>query len=136
MARPDVRRDVEIGVSLGRAPSEFDRLPEQDRRLLRVEYLARNGVCSAHGGSLDECDVEIWFPRRRVCRPAMEQAAAEWLYGETHEDLPFHDGSFQRWTKHRTRAFPYHYLDGVTITVELEKDPSEDIFKEVRPWED
>lgn len=60
----------------------------------------------------------------------MELAAVEALYDEIHEELPFHDGSFRRWAAERSRAFPYHYRDGVTLTVDRDEDTSEDIFEE------
>lgn len=51
----------------------------------------------------------------------MEQAAAEWRYSQMHDAAPFHDGTFptdpDRWSATRTKAFPYHYRDGVTLWV-------------------
>lgn len=58
----------------------------------------------------------------------MERAAVEAMYDETHKDLAYHDGSFMRWAKERTDAFPYHYRDGVTLSISREEDTSEDIF--------
>lgn len=60
----------------------------------------------------------------------MELAAVEARYDEIHKNLAYHDGTFERWADERSDAFPYHYRDGVTLSVALEEDRSEDIFQE------
>lgn len=60
-----------------------------------------------------------------MCWPAAQAAAANRLYDLIHEEQPFHDGSFARWSKDASREFPFHYRDGVTIwlsPVELDAD--------------
>lgn len=55
----------------------------------------------------------------------MNAAAATALYEEMHKDLPYHDGTFKSWAKDRSREFPFHYNDGVTIfaaPVDLQPD--------------
>jgi hypothetical protein len=47
----------------------------------------------------------------------MESKAAARLYEQKHKDRPYHDGTFNQWAEKPSRAYPYHYLDGVTITV-------------------
>lgn len=51
----------------------------------------------------------------------MERAAAEWRYDQLHDAAPFHDGTFptdpDRWSATRTKDFPYHFKDGVTVWV-------------------
>lgn len=133
MARPEVRRDVEIGTDLGLVPSAFDGLADDDKALLRAEWHARKGVCSQHGGPLDECEHDTWFPQRSVCVPAMELAAAEWLYDEVHDGWAFHDGTFKRWSKDRNARYPYHYRDGVTLWVARDDaNPDDDFLTPLR----
>lgn len=59
----------------------------------------------------------------------MELAATEARYDQVHEELQYHDGSFERWAAERSAAFPYHYRDGVKLSVERSADTSEDIFQ-------
>lgn len=51
----------------------------------------------------------------------MEKAAADARYAELHEKRAYHDGTFPRdlsdWAEKRSAETPYHYLDGVTISV-------------------
>lgn len=47
----------------------------------------------------------------------MALAAANWLYDQRHEEMPFHDGTFESWTEKRSRTHPFHYRDGVSIWV-------------------
>lgn len=45
-----------------------------------------------------------------------------------HEKMPFHDGTYQAWAEKRSRLFPYHYDDGVTIVVTAEDVNPDDDF--------
>lgn len=45
----------------------------------------------------------------------MQLAGAQALYAALHKDAPFHDGSFANWSADRSRDFPFHFSDGVTI---------------------
>lgn len=59
----------------------------------------------------------------------MEQAAAEARYDEVHEKLAYHDGTFKSWSEKRSKQYPYHYRDGVTLWVSKDdRTPEENIF--------
>jgi hypothetical protein len=45
----------------------------------------------------------------------MQLEAVQRLYALRHEDAPFHDGSFENWAKEPSRAYPFHYADGVSF---------------------
>lgn len=81
-----------------------------------------------------------WYPQRKICFKAMEQAALDWRYGQLHEDAPFHDGTFPEdpadWSATRTTATPYHYLDGVSLWVSQHDLTPEDKFLGARPDQD
>lgn len=131
LGRPDVRRDVEIGLSLGLTPGQFDEVPEDDQDLLRAEWSVRNDMCSVHHGPLSECSHDTWYPQRTICVPAMELAAAERMYGDLHEERPFHDGTFTHWSKKASVRTPYHFLDGVRIWVsETDLSPDDDFLRQ------
>ncbi len=50
--------------------------------------------------------------------------------------MPFHDGSFSRWSKEPSREFPFHYLDGVTIWLApTDVNPDDDFLGSVAPEE-
>lgn len=67
--------------------------------------------------------------------PAMELAAAEALYDDAHEELAYHDGTFTRWAKERSKKFPFHYRDGVTLIVTRDDlSPDVDLFKKPKRW--
>lgn len=72
-----------------------------------------------HNGPRADCaDVhKDWYPFRSVCYADMAAKAADWMYDDLHKDAEFHDGTFTRWSKDRSQAFPYHYRDGVVIGV-------------------
>ena len=62
-----------------------------------------------------------------VCWPTAQLEAAQALYADQHEDAPFHDGSFLRWSKKRSRDYPFRYTDGVTFWLSpVEVDPDAD----------
>lgn len=130
LARADVRRDVEIGLSLGLIPSQFDAVADGDRELLQAAWQADRQVCDQHGGDVSECNHKTWYPHRTVCTPAMAKAAAEARYDELHDEQPYHDGTFTRWSSKRSKDTPAHYRDGVTISVHREDlDPDHDFLK-------
>lgn len=96
-----------------------------------AEWEIDRETCPVHGGPLSECgdDDRDWFPQRHVCQPAMQLRGAERIYGLLHEDMPFHDGTFTRWAAKPSRAFPFHYLDGVTIWLSpADTDPDDDFL--------
>jgi hypothetical protein len=63
----------------------------------------------------------------------MEREAAKGLYAGLHEKQPFHDGTFTRWAEKRSPAFPYHYLDGVTVWVAaVDHNPDDGFTTDVR----
>lgn len=47
----------------------------------------------------------------------MELEAASSAYDDLHKDAPYHDGTFQSWSKERSAAFPYRYSEGVKLGV-------------------
>jgi hypothetical protein len=58
----------------------------------------------------------------------MERDAASRRYESLHEERPFHDGSFKRWSKDLSPSTPYHFRDGVTIWVAATDVNPEDNF--------
>lgn len=58
-----------------------------------------------------------WYPQREVCWPSAVLAAAAALYAERHEGAPYHDGSFERWSKTRSFDFPFQFGDGVKVSL-------------------
>lgn len=64
-----------------------------------------------------------------ICWPTAQLKAAEALYLDLHEDRPYHDGSFGRWSKTRSRDFPFHAQDGVSIVLmPFEAAPDDDFL--------
>ena len=52
------------------------------------------------------------------------------MYDLLHEERPFHDGSFARWSKERSWDYPFHYLDGVNIWLSpVELNPDDDFLR-------
>jgi hypothetical protein len=59
----------------------------------------------------------------------MDRAAANARYDSLHEELPYHDGSFEDWVKERSASHPYASRDGVTIWVhDVDLDPQDDFL--------
>lgn len=85
-------------------------------------------MCPEHGGDVADCQHETWYPHRTVCWPAAAKAAADAAYDALHEEKPYHDGSFKRWSDKRRGAFRFHYRDGVTISVHREDISPDDDF--------
>lgn len=69
-----------------------------------------------------------WYPQRVVDFAEMELAASRWIYSNLHDERPYHDGTFTRWAKKRTRRHPYHFQDGVSIIVAREDLNPDDEF--------
>lgn len=60
----------------------------------------------------------------------MEAAAANDLYDELHQALPWHDGTFNDWQAKRSESAPYHYRAGVTVWVAaVDLDPEGTYFQ-------
>lgn len=70
--------------------------------------------CPHHFGPISECpdDERDWFPQRSICWPTAQLEAAKRLFALLHEEQPYHDGTFQRWAKEPSAAYPFHYGDG------------------------
>lgn len=67
----------------------------------------------------------------------MAEAGAKALYADLHDAAPFHDGTFKSWHKTRSRTHPYHYSDGVTISVSGEDlSPDDDFLRRPAAWSD
>lgn len=63
----------------------------------------------------------------------MAEAAANARYDQLHEAKPYHDGTFNLWSKDRSPLFPFHYRDGVTIWVSPDDLTPEDDFLDDGP---
>lgn len=62
-----------------------------------------------------------------ICWPTAQLVAAAQLYFDKHAEAPFHDGSFERWSKERSADFPFHMEDGVTFWLSpVELSPGDD----------
>lgn len=106
--------------------SAFWSLPEVEQEDWRAHVEAERETCKFHHGPVSECDDDErdWFPQMVVCWPSAQLAAAQALYADQHMERPYHDGSFQSWSKERTRAYPFHYRDGVSMYLApIEMDP-------------
>ena len=57
----------------------------------------------------------------------MEEAAANRAYDELHKAQPFHDGTFKNWADKWSRETPFHYRDGVLISVS-QRDTGDDFL--------
>jgi hypothetical protein len=87
--------------------------------------------CSQHGGPRSECadPDKPWYPHRTVCVSAMEAARANRRYDQLHKDLQYHDGTFTSWGKNPSAEHPYHFRDGVTISVTpVDLSPDDDFL--------
>ncbi|RNL66239.1 hypothetical protein EFK50_01025 [Nocardioides marmoriginsengisoli] len=59
----------------------------------------------------------------------MNEAAAKRRYEALHKERPFHNGDFRNWSAEATPATPFHYLDGVDISVaEVDLNPTDDFL--------
>lgn len=68
------------------------------------------------------------YPYRRIDYAAMAQAAASGLYEDLHSKRQFHDGTFKNWVEERSPSHPYHFRDGVTISVAEHDLTPHDLF--------
>lgn len=84
-----------------------------------AEWVERQKVCDDCGHPIEMCsDPERdWYPQRTVCWATANQLAATRRYELLHEQLPYHDGTFDNWSKHYSADTPYRFDDGVTIWV-------------------
>lgn len=107
----------------------FYALPEEEQDLRYAEDERSTGTHSC-GHTYELCgdSSKPWYPQRHVCYADMERASAQRIYDALHEARPWHDGSFQRWSSERSKAFPFHHSDGVTITVADEDLNPDDHF--------
>ena len=59
-----------------------------------------------------------------MCRKTADLEAANWRYASLHEELPYHDGSFESWRKERSVSHPFRYDSGVRLWVsDVDYDP-------------
>ena len=59
----------------------------------------------------------------------MQLRAVEQLYLQLHDEAPFHDGSFKRWSKKRSFDFPYRADEGVAFWLaETDVNPDDDFL--------
>lgn len=58
----------------------------------------------------------------------MELAAANRAYDRVHEKAVFHDGTFTSWREKASKSHPYHYRDGITLSVGREDEHPDDDF--------
>lgn len=91
-------------------------------------------MCADHGGPLSECadDERVWYPRRHICYASMELAAADRRYRALHEEMSYHNGTFDDWAKKASKSHPYHFMDGVRLYVSETEDTSEDFLSPQR----
>jgi len=71
----------------------------------------------------------------------MEQAGAIRLYERRHRDRPYHDGTFPEelsgWAKEPSRAHPFHFMDGVVITIaERDLNPDDHFLGKPEPTDE
>lgn len=114
----------------------FYALPADERDLWVARWEQAAETCPDHNGPRSECGDrdKPWFPQRHVCIPTMERQAAQATYRRIHEDAPWHDGTFQHWSKDQSRDFPYHFDHGVTIVVtETDENPEDQFLTRRRP---
>lgn len=115
---------------------QFYALPELEQEDWIARHERDRETCKFHGGPVEECadDERDWFPQMSVCQPTMQLAAAQELYADLHEEMPFHDGTRERWAKKRSRMFPFHYRDGTSFWMSpVELDPDNDFLSDAPP---
>ncbi|WP_148077081.1 hypothetical protein [Nocardioides aurantiacus] len=74
----------------------------------------------------------VWYPHRNVCYRDRAQKVAERKWRELHAKEPFHDGTGKRWAKEYSPQTPYHYDDGVTVSVHPTDLSPDDTFQTER----
>ena len=74
-----------------------------------------------------------WFPQRRVCHATRAERAVNARYDAIHKELPYSNLDGTVWGEERSEATPYHYRDGVTITVTtVDYTPDDDFLTDKR----
>lgn len=115
-------------------------MSEDERGYQIADWELRQQECPQCHGPASECSDahKPWYPQRTICYLTQEREAANWLFDEIHADKPFHNGAGEYSAK-RSRAFPYHYRDGVNVWVSSEDhDPDGDFLrtKSADDWRD
>lgn len=60
--------------------------------------------------------------------------AAARRYELLHQEAPYHDGTFESWSKEPSLSHPFRYDDGVRITLSrLDLTPDDDFLGQSRP---
>jgi hypothetical protein len=88
-------------------------------------------TCSHCGQPRSVCgDPErTWYPQRVICFAERERLAAQQAFDRLHHEMPYHDGTYQRWAKDQTSEFPFKYDDGSHIyTASADADPDDDFL--------
>lgn len=82
-------------------------------------YEAELLICSNCGNLRKDCSdpTKPWYPQRHTCYARRAQAVADRMYGEKHDEAPYHNGSDAGWSKKSTRKSPFHFRDGVQVWV-------------------
>lgn len=68
-----------------------------------------------------------WYGVRIVDYGEMSREAFTARWTKAHEKAPYHNGTFEHWSKTRDDGHPYHYLAGVSIRAVTE-DPGVDFM--------
>lgn len=97
----------------------FMDLPEGELEEWIADYEIEQTTCKTHGGPVSECgdDERDWFPQLIVCHPTMQLEAAKSMYGDLHQERPFHSGDMTQWARTRSPEFPFHWSDGASIFI-------------------
>lgn len=101
-----------------------------------ADWEIERDTCTFHGGSYSECpDADRdWFPQMSVCYPTMQEKAAQRRWESLHHERPYHDGSFESWSKEPSLSHPFKYDDGVMIWVSKEDlSPADDFLEQKSP---
>lgn len=105
---------------------------EEQAALMEALTDAELLICPDCGGHRDDCAtpaaLNSSFPQRAICYRSMSREAAGRAYDRKHEDAPFHDGTFRRWSRDYSRGTPFHYRDGVAVWVAGEDVNPDDQF--------
>lgn len=126
-----LQRDLRLAKGLRLTLAEFYEHPDVELHIAAWEL--EREECAKHGGPRSECtDPEKdWFPQRHICRAEMQALGAQRLYDLLHEEEPYHDGSFERWSKTPSYEYPFRYDDGVSIWAsDTDLTPEDDFLEQ------